>query len=83
MIDDLEDLLSRTEDLHPALAAYLIKGECGSHIRHPLVFSSAHTDQFNALVNYRLRDKLAALAQVKQAADWETYIWLHERPYRV
>jgi hypothetical protein len=45
MMNKLADSLYCTQYLHPTLAAYFVKGEHGSHIKHPLVFSIAHTDQ--------------------------------------
>ena len=76
-------LLTRYEELHPDLAPYLMEGRSGPALNHPLVFSMFHTDQMNAWANEQYRRKLDAMAQADAACHYHSYIWLHERPYRV
>lgn len=72
------------EDLHPELEAYkethTVFGTC---IRHPLVYSILHPPQMNHMVNRQFEQKKLALAKAWEAKNWQSYIWLHERPWRL
>lgn len=78
----LETLLHADEPLDPALDAYLRRTSLGPCIRHPLVYSILHHDSLNALVNAQLANKQAALADAVARADWDSVVFLHERPWR-
>lgn len=81
---DFEKLLGTKEDLDPELAEYIDEdGMFGQSIKHPLVFSIVHTPALNAFVNAQLRQKKEALKRAKNACDWHSYVWLHERPHRI
>jgi hypothetical protein len=72
------------EELDPELEAYLENvNRLGTCIRHPLVYSMMHSPVLNGMVNQQLRYKQDALAAAEKAEEWHSYIWLHERPYRV
>lgn len=72
------------ENLDPELQKYLYISDLGWHnIKHPLVYSIGHAPPLNKLMNKNLRDKKEAVAKAKAAGDWETVVWLHERPWRV
>jgi hypothetical protein len=83
--EDLEELLFHTEeDLSPELAEYVDdSGPFGNSIKHPLVYSIMHAPQQNAFVNRQLQYKKDALAKAEAEGAWGTYVWLHERPYRI
>jgi hypothetical protein len=83
--DDLYALLKRPEELNPELAVYLEQNtELGfPAIRHPLVYSVVHAPQMNALVNEQLRRKRLAVQEAKRTTNWHSYVYLHERPYRL
>lgn len=83
-MDDMNALLQRQEELDPELADYLEEvGQFGPCIRHPLVYSMVHFPQQNAWVNNQLRGKKEAVARAEAEGEWHSYIFLHERPYRV
>lgn len=80
----LLDFIGEPEELDPALIPYLSESENGwLMIRHPLVYSIVHSPPLNKLVNAQLRAKRAAVDLAYDKNDWHSYIWLHERPYRV
>jgi len=71
------------EELLPELQEYLEDDGVMPMIRHPLVFSVPHNDLFNAHMNKALKSKQALLQRAKDEKDWNRYIFLHERPYRL
>lgn len=70
------------EDLHPDLVPYLDDGGAMGMpmLRHPLVYQVPFSvpGQANAIYASKRHRLASALAE----ADWETVVWLHERPYR-
>lgn len=83
-LSELEKLLRTQEELDPALAEYIETGGMfGPSIKHPLVFSIVHTPTMNAFVNAQFRAKKKALDKARRKGDWDAYVWLHERPYRL
>lgn len=81
----LQELMERQEELDPDLEPYYEEeGALGCpSIRHPLVYSVMHAPGMNAMVNMQLRSKKEALNRAFLAKDWGSYIFLHERPYRL
>jgi hypothetical protein len=78
------DLLGIQEDLDPELARCMIDDpDFGSSIKHPLVFSILHNPQMNAMYNAMLRQKKAAIERAVEKENWDSYVWLHERAYRL
>ena len=75
----LEELLKKKEPLDPELQEY--KDSIG--VRHPLVYCIFYTPQQNALLNAQLKSKKEQLEIAISTEDWSSYIWLHEKPYRV
>lgn len=73
-----------TEELDPELARYLEDSELfGQSIRHPLYYSIVHHERLNAIANAGYRLKKEALRKARAEGAWSTYVWLHERPYRL
>ena len=73
------------EELVPELKKHLrsFPGERGwKMIHHPLVLSVPHNEGYNRLMNRQLEQKKVALEEAKKQRDWDTYVFLHERPYR-
>ena len=66
--------------LDPELEEHLVKTEWGTMIQHPLVHGFL---SLPGLANEQLIYKQTALAKAKAESDWGSYIFLHERPYRV
>lgn len=81
----LADLMNTQEDLDPELEEYYEdEGPMGfSCIRHPLVYSILHSPNQNAMVNAQLKAKQKALSKAFLEKQWSSYIFLHERPYRL
>lgn len=81
----LAQLLSdfEPEPLLPELRAYLCDGPYGLALKHPLVMYPFYSERHNKLVNAAYRSKSAQIADARHGGDYEQYIWLHERPYRV
>jgi hypothetical protein len=64
------------QDLHPELAEYWD----GERLNHPLVQAfHSNLDKANELYEYKCTEIRKAL----HTRDWEAYIQLHERPYRL
>jgi hypothetical protein len=68
--------------LDPELAA-CIQHEGPVTIRHPLVTFICYNPSVNEELNKRLRAKKEAMDRAMAQRDWETCLWLHERPWRV
>jgi hypothetical protein len=77
------DLLQKQEELDPELEPYLVETAGFLSLKHPLVFDIMHIPQMNARCNEMLRYKKESLAKAEQERKWGSYIWLHERPYRL
>lgn len=75
--------LDNDEPLLDDLVPHLHEGPLGQMLHHPLVIAAMYVPQFNHLYNAEYRRKLAALGEAERNGNWETYVWLHERPYRV
>lgn len=52
-------------------------------LKHPLVFSVPYVPALNKSLNQMFKQKTEALDRAIASGSWETYVWLHERPYRV
>jgi hypothetical protein len=71
------------EELHPDLAAAVTTLEYGpTMIKHPLVNQFLPPPGYAGQVNRFYQYKLGSLAQAREEADWHSYIFLHERPWR-
>lgn len=74
-----------TEALHADLFPYAEeagdRGQAVWFLRSPLVYMVPIHDP--ALANEQYRLKLAALTRAANEADWHTWLFLHQRPYRV
>jgi hypothetical protein len=81
--DALADMFPQ-EELDPELEAYLEPGgDLGAYIRHPLVYSLMHHEVMNGYVNKQLRAKQAAADEAWENGEWSSYVFIHERPYRI
>jgi hypothetical protein len=80
----MKSLTDPVVPLHPELARYTYESETfGTCIKHPMVFSLVHFPQQNAMVNAQLEYKVKARRKAMKNKEWHTYVFLHERPYRV
>jgi len=78
------ELYDKQEPLCEALEPYVTEGKfLGKMIHHPLIIETLFDPNRCALINERYRLKMEALAKAKTENKWSSYVFLHERPYRV
>lgn len=84
-ITDLNELMSKKEELDPELAGYLSPfPPMGQALRHPLVYQVPYFgEQMNAVLNAQLKAKLTKLESAKRERNWGQIISLYERPWRI
>jgi len=70
------------EDLDPELDASICEGGFGWMLHHWAVIDIAYNPMFNKRYNDTLRHKREAREDAEAEGDWNTYVFLHERPYR-
>ena len=76
--------LGEAEDLHPDLEKHIDpEGPLGAFLQHPLVFFAAYDPIFNAHVNKLYLQKKKQANKARKDKNWNRFIWLHERPYRL
>jgi len=82
LITEPEEIMT---GLHPDLLPwYEEEGPLGAPaIRHPLVYSVFHHESFNDQINKSYLAKKKAVAEARRRRQWSSYIFLHERPYRI
>lgn len=80
---DLAELMRREEEILPELKPYEYQSPFGLGVHHPLVIELFYDPTRAALLNERYRQKTAAVSEAMQKRDWDSYIFLHERPYRI
>lgn len=83
MNEELEEMMMRLEPADPELLGWVAEGPFGPMLKHPLVFEIFFDPQRCGRINKCLAYKREAVAEARAARNWESYIWLHERPYRV
>lgn len=80
----ITDMFGPQVDLDQELERYHYESENGwDVIKHPLVFSIMHNPVQNGLVNKQLAYKKGACRTALAEGNWHTYVFLHERPFRV
>jgi hypothetical protein len=80
---NLEDLIKDKQDLHEDLRPYVEVGSYFPMIKHPLIFSIPYLEQMNPLVNMQYKQKKELVKKALKQKDYDSYIWLHERPFRL
>ena len=68
-------------ELRPELADCIVEMRIGPMIKHPYV-NDIYVPQMNARYNKQLAYKREAVAEARAAGKWDTFIMLHERPWR-
>lgn len=71
------------EDLHKDLVPYLTTDRVGRMISHPLMVHVLYHEQMNKTINEGYLHKKEAVATARASGDWERFVFLHERPYRI
>lgn len=81
---DFQEAISRKEELHPELRRYVETTSMGMKaIKHPLLIQLFYTPELNALYNEQYKYKCQYVEEKLVKCDYSSYIWLHERPYRL
>lgn len=80
---DFVDMMSRQEDLHPDLASCIENCSFGQCLKHPLVIGLFYHPGMNAMYNAQYKAKLEYIEKAKSSKNWSSFIWMHERPYRL
>lgn len=78
------DMMTRQEELHPDLASCIFEeGTLGKCLKHPLIIGLFYHPGMNAMYNSQYQAKLKYIAEAEEKKNWSSYIWMHERPYRL
>jgi len=81
---DLMELMNRDEPLNPELMPWVQDvPKLGRMLNNPLVQELFINEKKAAFVNYRYIQKKEAVEKALKDGDVSSYIWLHERPYRL
>lgn len=79
-----EPLTDNDKDpLDPHLGLWLVEQGIGLCLKHPLVFAVPYWPQQAPMYNAQFRHQQEQVEKVRANGEWESYIWLHERPYRL
>jgi hypothetical protein len=79
---DFKDILDKIEELDSNLKPFFSKNPIPM-IKHPLVYSIFHQPQLNVFVNNQYKHKSEKLKSSINSMDYDSIIFLHERPYRL
>jgi len=80
---DFVDMMTRKEDLHPDLVPWIENTSFGQCLKHPLIIGLFYHEGMNAMYNAQYKAKLEYIERAKTQKNWSSYIWIHERPYRL
>lgn len=76
--------MNKKEKLLPELRERVFKkGPFGKMIGHPFVHEPMYIPAMNAMYNRQFLAKKEAAKKAVDEKNWHTYVWLHERPYRL
>jgi len=83
-VNDALKMMDMDEELTPELKPYVQNRKAiGPMIHHPLLIEMFYIPGKCAMINAHYEMKKRALATAEENGNWTTYIFLHERPYRV
>lgn len=74
-------VMASTEELHPDLVPYISEGILGRQLTHPLVYQFGMIG--NGWANAYYLQKIGDVEKALQNKKYDSYVWLHERPYRI
>lgn len=80
---NLKDLINKQEELHKDLVPYLGNFKVFTCLKHPLVFGIPYSKEMNAIYNEQYKYKKEAVDKAFKSKNWGSYLFLHERPYRL
>lgn len=75
--------LFQMAELNKELKPYYTEENGIPMIKHPLVFSIFHTDIQNYIINKHYEWKKNEIKKAIKNKKWSSFIFLHERPYRL
>lgn len=83
--DEWLKLMTTVVDLDSELELYVSEGPLKGtqSLRHPLVYHVPYVPKMAGMANLELKAKIEALKRARSERNWLSYIYLHERPYRV
>lgn len=70
------------EPLDIELKDHLTESQMGLMIHHPLIIMM-YNETMNTIINKHFRAKTEALNQCEINGDWRSFVFTHERPYRI
>jgi len=82
MTDELKDIFA-PEDLDPELMPYLVKDSHFQMIHHRFIIQVPYHEAMNKMTNSLFNYKKEKIQKAIEMEDWDSYIFLHERPYRM
>lgn len=71
------------EDLREELTSHARESSFGRTLHHPLIVEVFYHEEMNAYYNKFYEQKVESLAKAEKEENWHSYIFLHERPYRL
>jgi hypothetical protein len=72
------------EDLHDDLKYYIQSSETlGQILHHPLVVQVPYFPALNKMINQQYKHKKNSIEKSFESGEWDSYIFMHERPYRM
>jgi hypothetical protein len=80
---DINELFNTNEPLHPELADCVEQRKMFMVLHHPLVVIAPYSDAMSGYANKQFEAKSEHLDKALDSKDYGTYIYLHERPYRL
>lgn len=83
-MEEWQDRFGGDEELDPELAECIVtmgRREM-QFVKHPLV-NTLYMGVENKHLNRQLAYKREAIAEARQQGEWHSFIWLHERPWRL
>lgn len=81
--DEMMALMSKEEKLCADLRPHVAHNKSFKFISHPLIQEVPFMDDKRcALINRRYEEKKKALARAVEEKNWNSYVFIHERPYR-
>ena len=82
-MNDLSSIMNKKEPLCSELKNRLFENDSFQYISHPLVISVPYMEETNALLNKQLEVRKDYVVKKLQKKDFEGYIFMHEKPYRL
>lgn len=81
--EELQQLLTKKEKLHPDLQKYVEDLDHFKALRHPILYSVPYFESMNAFHNKQYEVRKEELKANKKNKHWESFVFLHERPHRL